>query len=95
MIQSAAQLEAAEKQKFEEAIARFEQAWHSGARPVLADFLPAGGPLRALLLKELVAIDLEFRQQRGEPCTRAEYQRQFPELTTQSAPIELHNRFGT
>jgi serine/threonine protein kinase len=94
------QLTVTENQQFEQSVARFEQAWHAGGRPSLEDFLPAGGSLRGTLLTELVAIDLEFRQQRGERCTVADYQRQFPELIAEHAcqmvppPAAMPETFG-
>lgn len=72
-----------ERHLFEDAIARFEQAWHDTGQPAITDFLPAdGSPLRKPLLQELVQIDLEFRRQRGEFRDRTEYAANFPELST-------------
>lgn len=68
-----------ELRSFEETIARFEQAWHQKGQPNLDDFLPDEGLLRTKLLEELVSIDIEFRQRRGESVDTAEYQKRFSE----------------
>jgi serine/threonine protein kinase len=57
----------------------FEQAWMSGARPVLEDCLGSVGETsRPLLLEELVRIELEWRCRRGERPAAAEYRTRFP-----------------
>jgi hypothetical protein len=63
---------------YEHLLRRFEQAWERGPRPVLDDYLPAGGP-RALLV-ELVHTDLEYRLKAGEAARVEDYWRRFPEL---------------
>lgn len=71
-----------EKRRFNEAISRFELAWHNKTIPDIAAFLPEeAGPLRSALLSELVLIDQEFRQERGEIVTERDYRLRFPELT--------------
>ncbi len=83
-----AQLPKDERQRFEEARAGFEAAWRreasQGRSPSLAAFLPPAGPLRAALLKELAAIDMEFRKKQGEVRRWEDYVGQFPEL---QAPV--------
>jgi WD40 repeat protein/serine/threonine protein kinase len=53
---------------------RFEAAWKSGQRPVLADFLaevPADA--QAVLLRELIHLDVCYRRARGEQPRADEY----------------------
>ena len=59
----------------------FEEA-HQGPGDVdLSSYLPPPGhPLSALVLRELVRIDLEFGWERGSPKRLADYLRAFPEL---------------
>jgi len=70
---------------------RFESACRAGDRPDLASFLseaPAGG--LALLFRDLLNLDLEFRVKHGEKPERDDYLRRFPELTDQiDAAFEL------
>jgi serine/threonine-protein kinase len=60
---------------------RFEAAWRGDERPELLDFLSGiPGPGRAVLFRELLALDLEFRRAAGE-CPDAEgYRRRFSEF---------------
>lgn len=62
-------------------IACFEIAWQSTESPRLADFLANLGPHRGEVLRELVAIDLEYRVKRGEAARVENYLQRFPELT--------------
>jgi predicted ATPase len=73
-----------------DAIQRFEQAWRQGPRPLIDGFLPAGDPLRARVLVELVHIDLELRLKAGEAARVEEYLARYPKLTDDRAvAIEL------
>jgi serine/threonine protein kinase len=59
----------------------FEMAWKTGQRPSIQQVLeeaPAGGALRARLLRELIALEVNYRRQRGELPTREEYRDLFP-----------------
>jgi serine/threonine-protein kinase len=60
---------------------RFKQAWQTGtSRPCLEDFLtdvPAAA--RSLLLRELLALELDHRRQANEPVTPEEYAGRFPD----------------
>jgi serine/threonine protein kinase len=59
---------------------RFEEAWEAGGQPRIEDFLPdVPEPGRALLLRELLALELEFRGQGSTPPTLTEYLRRFPD----------------
>src|SRR5262245_20167571 len=57
----------------------FEQAWRSGPRPDLRDYLAGTGAERTALICELLKVELECRLQRGEQPTPAEYCQHFPE----------------
>lgn len=64
--------------EFESVITRFKQAWHTAGPPALVEFLPPAGRLRDRLLSELVAIDREFRRERGLPCDDGLYRGGLP-----------------
>jgi hypothetical protein len=66
--------------RLEQAAERFEAVWQDGGRPDLEEHLPADGPLRQVVLVELVHIDLERRLKAGEPARVEEYLRRYPEL---------------
>jgi WD40 repeat protein/serine/threonine protein kinase len=58
----------------------FEAAWKAGGRPRIEDHLDeAAGPERAALLRELVPLDVSYRQREGQEPTPEEYRRRFPE----------------
>src|SRR4051812_1616673 len=62
---------------------RFEQAWRDGPRPRLEDYLAAAGDLdRAVLLAELLAVEVRCRRAAAETPSTAEYADRFPDLTT-------------
>ncbi len=72
------------------AVGRFEEAWRQTPRPLIADFLPSGEPLRRVTLIELVHIELELRLKAGEAVRVEEYLAAYPELTREpSVPIAL------
>lgn len=60
-----ADLSAADVDRLEAAVERFELAWRRGDRPNPADYLPSDGPRLASLI-ELVSTDLEYRTVAGE-----------------------------
>jgi hypothetical protein len=61
---------------------RFESAWLANGRPRLEDFLlQVGEPERAALLRELLALDLDYRARLGERPTAQEYRTRLPEHT--------------
>lgn len=64
----------------ERLVARFEEAWRVGSVPRLEEYLPSPGPLRPLVLVELVHADLEFRLKAGEAARVEEYLSRLPEL---------------
>jgi serine/threonine protein kinase/formylglycine-generating enzyme required for sulfatase activity len=58
----------------------FEQQWRTGEHPRIEDYLvKVASPLRASLLKELVANELELRQSAGEVLGIDEYHQRFPD----------------
>lgn len=59
----------------------FEARWQKNQPPPLESFLAAAAtePERAFLLRELLFLEREYRQRRGETPTLAEYQMRFPE----------------
>lgn len=70
----------------EDVIARFEEAWTSGARPEIVTYLPTGAA-RTPLLIELIHVDLEFRHRGGESACVEEYLARFPELRDNRAVV--------
>ncbi len=59
---------------------RFEQAWLEGRRPRIEEFLDeVEASMRRSLLRELIAIDVEFRDRLGETTSMAEYAQRFPD----------------
>jgi len=58
----------------------FEAAWKAGQRPHLEDYL--GGtpePMRLVLLRELIVVELQYRRWSGESVELREYQSRFPQ----------------
>ena len=57
----------------------FEKAWKAGEQPHIEDFLrDTDESVRTTLLKELLAVELEFRQKNGETVTPDDYTARFP-----------------
>src|SRR4051812_17931123 len=66
---------------------RYEQAWKAGGRPRPEDFLGgAAGPERPALLRELIALEVEYRRRLGEDPRPEEYRGRFPELPPERLP---------
>ena len=58
---------------------RFEAEWRAEREPRIEDFLPqADQPQRAALFRELLALELELRPDRGEGLDPREYRTRFP-----------------
>jgi serine/threonine-protein kinase len=58
---------------------RYEDAWRSGRRPRVEDYLgEVTEPERPVLLRELLVLELELRRGRGERPTAEEYRARFP-----------------
>ena len=66
-------------ERIDRACTCFEQAWRSGARPDLRDYLAGTGDERTALFCELLKVELECRLQRGEQPAAAEYRQRFPD----------------
>src|SRR5260370_25186762 len=78
---ASASLPSAAWARLERVLERFEDAWQSGQRPDLDDYLAEAGPgERTALLIELVHEDLDYRFQRGEPARVDAYLARYPEL---------------
>src|SRR5215472_7301400 len=53
---------------------RFEDAWQGGQRPCIGDYLSeAEEPERGHLLRELIALDIDYRRQLGEKPEARDY----------------------
>ena len=63
-----------------------EAGWAAENPPDINRFLPASGPTRLPLLRELVQIDLERRLKNGEPARVEAYLKRFPELAAEPSP---------
>jgi serine/threonine protein kinase/formylglycine-generating enzyme required for sulfatase activity len=74
-------------QRVEAVMRSFEDAWRRGARPRLADYLPAAGPERWPLLVELAHEDLDYRLQAGEAARVEDYLADYPELAADSKAV--------
>jgi serine/threonine protein kinase len=82
-------------QEFNQIVFRFEDAWQNEGRPEIADFLPAAGPLRLIVLQELVRIDFEYRCNQQEQPVATEYLERYPELAADDGELQsLMNWFG-
>ena len=67
------------KERIDRVCWAFEQAWQSGDRPRIEEFLAnARGPERSALLTELLLLDIDYRQRAGQRPTAEEYHGQFP-----------------
>ncbi len=66
-----------------EVVDQFENAWHAGLKPQIADFVPetSDAEFRRKLLGELVHIDCELRLNAGENVSAEEYRQKFDEIT--------------
>ena len=74
------------RDEFEDAIRRFEDAWHGPARPEIGAYLATGAG-RIPLLTELVHVDLEYRLRAGEAARVEEYLARYPELADDRAVL--------
>jgi hypothetical protein len=81
-VPSAAGLPTEVWERVEAILKSFEQAWQRGERPSVADYLPAGGAERRLLVVELAHEDLEYRLQAGEAARVEDYLSRYHELAS-------------
>jgi WD40 repeat protein/serine/threonine protein kinase len=67
------------QRRVEEVCRRFEAAWQSGTRPRLEDYLAGAAESdQAVLLAELLRLDVHYRIQAGEVCFSGDYEERFP-----------------
>jgi len=64
----------------EQVLGQFEDAWLSGARPSIEDYLPLISDAQDEVLVELVFTDLEFRIKARDVVQVEEYLMRFPQL---------------
>jgi WD40 repeat protein/predicted Ser/Thr protein kinase len=77
-------LSVAEARHLEAVCRAFEAAWTAGSGPRIEDQLPAEpGPLRDALAAELLALELELRNARGERPLADEYRARLPDCGRQ------------
>ncbi len=63
---------------FDQTCDRFEAAWCAGQNPLIEEYIEGKNePLRLRLLRELVALEVAYRQQSGETPACAEYETRF------------------
>src|SRR5262249_41543376 len=68
-------------QRVDEVCSRFEEVWTSGQRPCIEDYLGTmPEPERSTVVRELIALEVYYRRQRGETLQAADYQERFPDL---------------
>jgi hypothetical protein len=78
-------------QRIDAVCRRFEQAWKAGPPPRIADYLgDISEPERSFLLRELIALDMDYRRKAGETTQVEEYQAQFPSRISRSSPLCRH-----
>jgi hypothetical protein len=66
----------------------FEAVWQAGRQPRIEDYLGATPePERSKLLRELLALELEYRRARDEKPTPEEYRLRFPEHAEIITPL--------
>lgn len=73
-------LPADEWERIQTTIAAFEESWCRGERPSIEDHLEAEGPLREVVLVEMVNAEIELRIKSGESARVEEYLARFPVL---------------
>jgi predicted Ser/Thr protein kinase len=72
-------LSATQAEELDQACDRFEAEWRAGKRPNIEDHLAGiAEPLRSVLLGELTAVEVHWRQRRGERPASDECQERFP-----------------
>ncbi len=72
-------LSATQAEEMDRACDRFEGEWRAGARPNLAAYLAGpSGPVRGALVRELIAVDLAWRERAGERPLAEDYLQPFP-----------------
>jgi tRNA A-37 threonylcarbamoyl transferase component Bud32 len=82
-------LSARQDADLDEVVDRFEEAWQTGRRPALEEYLLADGALRLPLLTALVHVDLERRLKAGEAARVEDYLARYPELGGADTVLDL------
>jgi serine/threonine-protein kinase len=68
-----------EAERIDQVCDRFETAWRAGEWPCIEGFVNSiDGPDRSILLRNLIALEVELRFERGERPDAAEYRLRFP-----------------
>jgi eukaryotic-like serine/threonine-protein kinase len=83
------ELPSAVRDRLEQVLERFEDAWRAGGQPALEDYLDGSGPERRALLIELVHADLHYRLRRGQAVRVESYLKRHPELTEAAVALDL------
>jgi serine/threonine-protein kinase len=69
---------------------RFEEAWQTGSRPRMEDYLAdVGDPMRSALVRELVLLDIDYRRLSGEDPQPADYLAAFTTLDSEWLAREM------
>lgn len=70
-------------ERIDDLCADFERKWQSGQPPTIESMLSGGIPTieRDVLLAELIVLDIDYRQRRGETPTQQNYLDRFPEVS--------------
>jgi RNA polymerase sigma factor (TIGR02999 family) len=77
--------------RVEDTCSRYERSWKAGRRPRLEDYLVAPDtPEYKVMLRELLAIDTDYRRQAGETPSAADYAGRFPGV--EAAWFAKHNQ---
>lgn len=74
---------------WDNAVRRFEQAWFSGKRPAIGEYISFTDNADIKLLLELVHADLEFRLRDSEAIDVTTYAERFPQISTDDALLDL------
>jgi hypothetical protein len=78
------------EQKVDQVCTRFEAAWTSGAPPRIEDYVAdLADAEKGAVLPELIALEVFYRQKRGEPCRIEDYRARFPELAAEQLASNL------
>jgi serine/threonine-protein kinase len=74
----------------------FEARWLSGDRPDIADFLPEqADDFSSQLFAELLLVDAEYRAQRGENVSKADYLARFPRYAAEVETVSCRLSWTT
>ncbi len=89
-------LPAPERRRLDRLCDRFEARWQAGLRPRLESYLGrVPRPFQPGLLRELLALELEYRRRRGEAPGQEEYCQRLPEYVELVAAVFHENGAAT